>query len=233
MKLEDKKFFPRSHRIRIRIRIRIQFSDFIKKGGVLVRIQKKIARLFRSLRFRDSTNYFYDSELLVFLRKYKTLFDSSTRVLELGTFEGIASIYFAKHLKANVVTVDPFCAADQGTAVSGKIADNFTRNLARSKAAHKIRSFTMTSDEFFASNEEKFDFVYIDGSHEPEVLERDLRNSISVSVPGTIVWIDDYLSDYEVAGLRLKMVVDDFLREEASQVDVIHCGYQIAFKVST
>ena len=40
----------------------------------------------------------------------------------------------------------------------------------------KIKVFKITSDEFFANNDKKFNLIYIDGCHEPEFISRDLEN---------------------------------------------------------
>ena len=42
----------------------------------------------------------------------------------------------------------------------------------------------MTSDEFFASNRETFDLVFIDGLHHCDVVARDLRHALQILNPG-------------------------------------------------
>lgn len=51
----------------------------------------------------------------------------------------------------------------------------------------------MTSDAFFETNKEKFDFVFIDGLHTYEQARRDVVNSLRFLQPGGIITIHDLL----------------------------------------
>jgi len=52
-------------------------------------------------------------------------------------------------------------------------------------------TYNITSDEFFAQNDEKFDIVFIDGLHISEQVVKDIQNSLDVLNPkGTIVMHD-------------------------------------------
>ena len=50
-----------------------------------------------------------------------------------------------------------------------------------------------TSSEFFSSNEEKFDFIFIDGSHVFEDVLRDILDAISILSPGGLILVDDVI----------------------------------------
>ena len=49
----------------------------------------------------------------------------------------------------------------------------------------------MTSDEFFAQNKDAFDVVFIDGLHEKEQVEKDIRSSLKILNPNGSVVIHD------------------------------------------
>jgi hypothetical protein len=51
----------------------------------------------------------------------------------------------------------------------------------------------MTSDAFFETNRERFDFVFIDGLHTFEQVRRDVANSLRCLQPGGIITIHDML----------------------------------------
>jgi len=51
----------------------------------------------------------------------------------------------------------------------------------------------MTSDEFFSSNKEKFDLIFVDGLHKYEQVYKDLENSFKSLQPGGIVVMHDIL----------------------------------------
>ena len=58
--------------------------------------------------------------------------------------------------------------------------------------------FRVTSDEFFASNQRKFDIIFIDGLHHEEQVYRDINNALAVLSPGgAIVCHDISPSTYE------------------------------------
>jgi predicted O-methyltransferase YrrM len=51
----------------------------------------------------------------------------------------------------------------------------------------------MTSDEFFATNTAKFDFIYIDGDHKAESVLKDGINAVACAKPHAIIAFDDYM----------------------------------------
>lgn len=51
----------------------------------------------------------------------------------------------------------------------------------------------MTSDEFFAQNTKKFDFVWIDGLHEYRQVHRDVENALAALKPGGWIGLHDML----------------------------------------
>ena len=50
-----------------------------------------------------------------------------------------------------------------------------------------------TSDDFFADNEKKFDFIWVDGLHEYSQVHRDVANSIAALKPGGFIALHDLL----------------------------------------
>ena len=50
-----------------------------------------------------------------------------------------------------------------------------------------------SSDDFFQSNQRRFDVVFIDGLHHADVVERDLRNSLRCLEPGGVIVCHDLL----------------------------------------
>ena len=52
-------------------------------------------------------------------------------------------------------------------------------------------TFSLTSDDFFAQNTEKFDVVFIDGLHWSEQVYKDIINSLSVLTEGGVIVCHD------------------------------------------
>jgi Methyltransferase domain len=51
----------------------------------------------------------------------------------------------------------------------------------------------MTSDDFFASNKQKFDIIFIDGLHQYEQVKRDMLNGVTALNDGGIILVHDCL----------------------------------------
>lgn len=56
---------------------------------------------------------------------------------------------------------------------------------------HARPTFKMTSDEFFVSNEKKFDIIFIDGLHHSDQVDKDIRNSINCLTDNGCILIHD------------------------------------------
>lgn len=172
--------------------------------------------------YKDTFGYFYSSELKKFLEitseknKFKT-------VLEIGSYEGIFSCYAAENFAQSVDTIDPFDCNDLGTSMTSETEKNCLYNIEICPEGNKITQHKMLSDEFFANNIKMFDFIYVDGSHEPEDAYRDLDNSLKFCKSGGIIWIDDYGSNYK----NLNRKIEEWLNKNVNQIRVIHKNYQV------
>lgn len=58
-------------------------------------------------------------------------------------------------------------------------------------------TYQMTSDEFFAVNEDKFDIVFIDGLHEHNQVYKDIQNSLKFLNPNGVIILHDCMPKNE------------------------------------
>jgi predicted O-methyltransferase YrrM len=175
-----------------------------------------------------TTTWFLGSEL----RKLMHLYVDGTKplnILEIGCFEGLATSQFSDelllHPDSRLFAVDPFDLGDTTTPLTVETEKLFLRNIHRSEHASKICVYKGFSDEFFKVNKQMFDFVYIDGSHIPDQVLRDVVNSFNFTKKEGIIWMDDYDANNE-----LRSTIDKFLDANADNVEVVHRGYQIGFR---
>ena len=174
--------------------------------------------------YKDTFGYFGQSELMQKLNsdlptgKFK-------KILEIGSYEGIFSCYAAQNFADIIHTIDPFDVSDEGTNVTKNVESNFNYNVSVCPDGNKIVSHKMTSDDFFKDNQDEFDFIYVDGSHEPEDACRDLDNSFKVCKKDAIIWVDDYGSNYKT----LHQSIDQWLQKHNESIKIIHKGYQVGF----
>ena len=183
------------------------------------------------MRYKHTQNWFLVSEIRQKLLKF--INGSQTHhILEIGCFEGLSSVFFADNLltqpESTLVCVDPFLKIannDHSQFLQNNEEANFDYNITHCQNSQKITVHKITSDEFFKSNTQMFDFIYIDGCHEPDFIMRDMENSFKILEPNGIMWMDDYCGG---DGSIIKKTMDEFLDKYRGQYIIIHRQYQLA-----
>ena len=184
--------------------------------------------------YKYSQIWFMGSEIK---RKLPDMLDKTAvnRILEIGCFEGLSSVFFADNFITNVESrltcVDPFLTVsnnDHSQFLQNSEEANFDHNVSVCKNADKITVHKMTSDAFFSrESTATYNMIYIDGCHEPDFIERDMENSFARLEPGGIMWMDDYGGG---DGVQIKNTMDAFLRKHEGEYEIIHEGYQLAIR---
>lgn len=186
---------------------------------------------YRMNRYKYTQTWFINSEIRNNLLKYINRYDAN-RILEIGCFEGLSSTFFSDYLLDNVdsslTCVDPFLNInnnDHKQFLINNEEKNFDYNISVCNNSNKISVHKVTSDVFFENNTKTYNFIYIDGCHEPENIKRDMENSFNVLEEGGIMWMDDYLGG---DGNKIKATMDSFLQKYKNRYKLIHSGYQLA-----
>ena len=183
--------------------------------------------------YKYSQNWFLGSEIRQLLLNYVDR-SKENRILEIGCFEGLSSVFFADNLlddsNSSLTCVDPFMNIeknDHQLFLSNNEEFNFDHNISVCKNSDKIIVNKITSDEFFENNDQTYNFIYIDGCHEPDFIERDMENSFNYLESNGIMWMDDYKGG---DGIKIKNIMDNFLKKYEGKYKLIHSGYQLAIK---
>jgi predicted O-methyltransferase YrrM len=183
--------------------------------------------------YKYSHNWFLESEIK---RELFHHLDKSTqnKILEIGCFEGLSSVFFADNFLDNpnssLTCVDPFLTIDNNdhsVFLQNNEEMSFDFNISNCKHSNKITIHKTTSDIFFGKNNQTFNFVYIDGCHEPDFIKRDMERSFHFLEKNGIMWMDDY---HGGDGIRIKNTMKTFLKEYNGQYELIHKGYQLAIR---
>lgn len=182
------------------------------------------------MNYKYTQSWFLNSEIKNNLLKFINKSNKNT-ILEIGCFEGLSSVFFADNLLDNdnstLTCVDPFLTInnnDHNSFLQNNEEKNFDFNIKNCKNSNKINVYKITSDKFFENNTKTYNFIYIDGCHEPEYIMRDMENSFKVLDNNGIMWMDDYGGG---DGIQIKNTMNNFLNKYKGKYHLIHNGYQL------
>ena len=182
-------------------------------------------------KYTKNNAWFLGSEIKRDILKY-VIPSTKKSILEIGCYEGLSSVFFAdnllSHPESSLVCVDPFMTLetnDHREFLNNDEEQNFDFNIEICSNSKKITVHKITSDKFFETNRSTFNFIYIDGCHEPDFITRDMQNSFSVLESGGIMWMDDYSGG---DGIKIKTAMNNFLKDYEGKYIIIHSGYQLA-----
>lgn len=184
--------------------------------------------------YKHSYDWFLNSELKSKLLEFANPKQQNT-VLEIGCFEGLSSVFLAYYLldhpDSTLTCVDPFLHIDDNDhkPYLSNAEANFDHNISVCKNTEKITVHKTTSDKFFENptHLKTYNFIYIDGCHDPDFIKRDMENCFAALEKGGIMWMDDYGGG---DGVQIKNAMDGFLEKYAGQHEIIHVEYQLAIR---
>jgi hypothetical protein len=167
---------------------------------------------------------FYDFEKLSFL--------------QIGVYASDASEYLLKHYSHltgfQLTDVDTWSRGDsqemQGIDFE-KVYSMYLQRFSGEIKKERLIVRKSTSDYFFSTNKEFFDFIYVDGNHEPKQVIKDAINSFDCLKSGGILAFDDYLgAEHLNEHLRPKFAIDFFKELFEGKLIVLKSNYQIWFQ---
>lgn len=167
------------------------------------------------------------SHLIPLLAEFK---DRGSRILEIGSYEGMSLVFFFQHLAPEVITcIDPYVNLAEAE-------QRFLGNMARFADAKRIQRLKLPSWSGLGrlledGQVESYDIVYVDGSHHAHDVMLDSILAWRLLRPGGIMLHDDYLWKQRDDPLQQPMIaVNAFLELVAGQYELLYLGYQIAFR---
>jgi len=156
-----------------------------------LKIEKEIYQNFISL--NPNKKWFCNN--LNFLAHSFKKFTNISNILEIGSYEGRSAIFFLKKFpNSNIRCIDTWSGSDEHNKSDfAKIEKNFDLNTSQFLNNNRLHKYKMTSNDFFQSNNNKFDFIYVDGDHSAEQVYLDIINSWKVLNKGGYLLLDDYM----------------------------------------
>jgi len=193
---------------------------------------------FDLLNYDFTFAWIYNSNMYRYLQNFLNS-SNELKLLEIGSYEGLTACFLADtfliHEKSSLITIDPFLPDETTKTQMGLETEQMCKNnLSKCLYPEKVKLLKMTSDEFFfneAKTDNKFDFIYIDGSHEINQWLKDIENSFLFIKNQGIIWIDDYLGFDGKYKEIIKNKIIDLSNENKHTVKIINDAYQLGIQV--
>jgi hypothetical protein len=160
-------------------------------------------------------------------------------ILEIGTYTGTSLISMVKYIHNSIgVGVDSWCSYNEcdnhilKNIDNLKIEETFYRNVENSGLKNRIVGIKSNSKKFLltALNKiQKYNIIYIDGSHTLLDTYSDLILSFELLKVGGLLIIDDYLFDYPYGEIleRPYDAINKFLDDYNLHIKVLDKGYRV------
>jgi hypothetical protein len=184
-------------------------------------------------------NWFINDAIKNFSFYLPRFTNKETKILQIGAYSGDASEWISKnitntHEKSFLVDVDTWEGSDEPLhkSMDWKSVENiYDEKTKEYKELGKIKKFKGTSDEFFKTNEEVFDFIYIDGDHTSYGVLKDAINSYECLSINGIVAFDDYRWSANLGPLKEpKAAIDSFFHVYQDRIDIMFKDYQAWYR---
>ena len=204
-----------------------KFKNFLIKRKVLK--QKRVNQL-NLKNYKISHDWF--SSHAYYFKYFMNKFPANFKYLEIGSFEGNSAIFVSSNFpKSEITCVDPWINYEEIDPWINykkesraylieveKIFDQNTKNLTN------IKKKKDTSNNFFIKNNQKYNFIYVDGYHKYEYVLKDCLNSWEALLPGGILVCDDYIWEfYKENELKLNpcFAINKFLEIKKKHIKVL------------
>lgn len=166
----------------------------------------------------------------------KDLRNVSAKILEIGSWEGRSAIFFLEYMpNSNITCIDTFSGGIENVAhpVQSQelpfVEQRFDRNLAA--FGDRVKKIKGRSDVALGSmipSENKYDLIYVDGSHERDAAMVDTLLAWQLlDSGGYLIWDDYGGGGKSPDSERVQSAIDVFLTWHSSELVLVHKGYQI------
>jgi predicted O-methyltransferase YrrM len=164
--------------------------------------------------------------------------DKRDLFMEIGSFEGRATCWMLEHGLADdgeITCIDSYIKLDFDPAIDMEsVKDRFIANTKEATHGtqfvdlHEATSYTALSwlIQDIVGRADIYDFIYIDGSHAPDVALTDACMAWKLLRKGGVMLFDDYEYPHEPT----KIGIDGFLNAFAGQYKTIVKNYQMGIQ---
>jgi predicted O-methyltransferase YrrM len=161
--------------------------------------------------------------------------------LEIGCFEGRATVWMLENglnADGSITCIDTFEGSEEHakrnmdlSSMRRTFDSNVSEVLKDTQNINVIQDTSYYGLAYCIARDDKFDFIYVDGSHTAPDVMTDACMALGMLKPGGIMLFDDYLwKDMEGELHRPKIAVDLFTHLFSEQCEMVLLGYQLAVR---
>ncbi len=157
------------------------------------------------------------------------------KILEIGSWQGSSAVIFATLFSdAHITCIDTWQGSD-ALDMSNDPEQLFDFNTADfAKRIQKIKSDSLLALPTLIKAHEKFDLIYVDGSHYDENVIIDSILSWRLLKTNGVMILDDYLWKYSPYGNNVaKSAIDWFLLRHKGEYRLLFVGWQVIIEKLT
>lgn len=148
------------------------------------------------------------------------------KILEIGCYEGRSTLWFLENFpEATVEVIDTFDGS--GYLPANNLFERFKNNT--NKYKDRLIINVGKSQDILPKLKDKYDLIYVDGSHKYEDVKLDAKYSWQLLNKGGHIIFDDYLWNRWNNDDRPKPAIDEFI-ENTDNIKVVHIGEQVIVK---
>lgn len=184
----------------------------------------------------EFTNEWFTSNIPLWKEFLSQFIDKEISVLEIGSFEGKSAVWLLEniliHPKSRITCVDSYQDYPEMQQFNydwEEIKNKFIANT--SKWKDKVDLKVQDSTTFLKNCNDKFDLIYIDGSHcAKQVLIDGVLSHLLLKEKGLIIF-DDYLyGGLMTVPLFPKIAIDSFMNCFSDLYEPLSIGYQLILR---
>lgn len=210
------------------------------KSGILSRTAKHLAEVRADFEARAAQGQFqerwFDMNIVPWSVTFPKVFDRSdpVRILEIGSWEGRSSLFLLTYFtRGQLTAVDTWAGSDEwhyhATPDLQDLEARFDNNVASGATrVTKRKGSSLDVLPQLLSEQQKFDIIYVDGSHLADDAITDSINSWRLLKQGGIIIFDDVMwPAYPRARANTAWAINQFLKYHVGEYKVLHAQYQI------
>ena len=123
-------------------------------------------------------------------KKFLRTLPENFKYLEIGSLEGNSALFIINNFKVKKVVCVDIWEDEKFKEEQHKNFNNYKKNI--NEFSNIVETFKGSSDSFFLNQKDKYDVIYIDGSHEADQVYKDIKNSWKILNINGVLICDDY-----------------------------------------